>query len=101
MDLGCGVTSSDGFYGRKEGYTSFRIGVDNDKQLLAKAKDNNFGSSFVLADITSLPFKDNSVDAISATHVLEHLNETEGKSALAEMVRVAKPGEYKYTPCVG
>lgn len=92
LDLGCGVGSSDGFYGRKESVPYFRIGVDNNRKLLAKARKNNPGSNFVLADITSLPFKDNSVDAISATHVLEHLDEAEGRLALSEIARVAKLG---------
>ena len=42
------------------------------------------------ADVMSLPYKDQSFDAVMAAHVLEHLPDPQ--RALAEMVRVLKPG---------
>jgi predicted SAM-dependent methyltransferase len=45
----------------------------------------------VLADARVLPFEDNTVDAIWASHVLEHLAIAEVPQALAEWFRVMKP----------
>jgi ubiquinone/menaquinone biosynthesis C-methylase UbiE len=45
----------------------------------------------VVADCRALPFEDNSVDAIWASHILEHLPVTEIPVALAEWFRVLKP----------
>ena len=42
------------------------------------------------ADIMSLPYEDKSFDVVMAAHVLEHLPDPQ--RALAEMVRVLKPG---------
>ena len=48
----------------------------------------------IVADITKLPFADNSVDAIINEFVLEHLPNPE--SVVKEMVRVLKPGGVIY-----
>jgi demethylmenaquinone methyltransferase/2-methoxy-6-polyprenyl-1,4-benzoquinol methylase len=42
------------------------------------------------ADVMSLPYDDQSFDVVMAAHVLEHLPDPQ--RALAEMVRVLKPG---------
>jgi demethylmenaquinone methyltransferase/2-methoxy-6-polyprenyl-1,4-benzoquinol methylase len=42
------------------------------------------------ADVLSLPYEDQSFDVVMAAHVLEHLPDPQ--RALAEMVRVLKPG---------
>ncbi len=39
-----------------------------------------------------LPFADAAVDAVYASHVLEHLDRSEGKKLLAECRRILKPG---------
>lgn len=44
----------------------------------------------IIGDLTSIPLKDNSVDAILCTQVLEHVSEP--KEVLAEFSRVLKPG---------
>lgn len=44
----------------------------------------------IIADITQLPFPDNSFDTVSAFEVLEHIPFTEFDKALREMKRVAK-----------
>jgi SAM-dependent methyltransferase len=46
----------------------------------------------VLAEATALPFEDDTVDEIYASHVLEHLTWHEGMKALKEWYRVLKPG---------
>jgi SAM-dependent methyltransferase len=44
----------------------------------------------VQADVTDLPFEDNSFDLILCTHVLEHV--VDDRSAIAELYRVLRPG---------
>jgi predicted SAM-dependent methyltransferase len=69
LNIGCGSKRLDGY-----------IGVD-----LSPAAD-------VQADIKSLPFEDGSADEIMGVHVFEHLYRWEAPAALAEWLRVLKPG---------
>lgn len=46
----------------------------------------------VQADIRKLPLPDNCADEAQAIHVLEHLNRWDAPDALAEWLRVLKPG---------
>lgn len=48
----------------------------------------------VIADVYKLPFEDNSVDAVIAESLLEHLKEPE--RAVKEILRVLKPGGILY-----
>ncbi len=52
--------------------------------------DLNSPLADVKADITKLPFKDNTFDLIFCNHVLEHIKED--KKAMKELYRVMKPG---------
>lgn len=51
---------------------------------------NAFGIRQV-ADITDIPFEDNTFDLIMCTHVLEHI--PDDKKAMSELYRVLKPNE--------
>ena len=46
----------------------------------------------VVADLRTLPFKDDAADAVYAGHVLEHIEYDEVCDALAELRRVLRPG---------
>jgi glycosyltransferase involved in cell wall biosynthesis/predicted SAM-dependent methyltransferase len=55
------------------------------------AKEHGF--DFLQHDVRQpLPWKDKSVDAAAASHLLEHVTRTEGKALLRELRRVMKPG---------
>jgi len=74
LHLGCGRN-----YIRKPGF----INIDG----------NLFQPKNLWLDITiGLPFPSNSIDAIFASHVLEHLNEKQVRRVLGESYRVLKPG---------
>lgn len=49
-------------------------------------------AAMMRADITNLPFNDNSYDVIFCSHVLEHINDD--RKALLELFRVLKPGGF-------
>jgi len=66
-------------------------GVDFSKTALAGLVRQCPGILFQ-ADVSALPFRDQSFDAVVCRHVLEHLD-TEGRQAAAsEMLRVIRPG---------
>ncbi len=66
-------------------------GVDINYNYLARAQsDCHTGNNLLQADITELPFKDNSFDVVYCAGVLGYLEED--RSAIAEMRRVTKPG---------
>lgn len=48
--------------------------------------------SILRVDIRSLPYEDSSVDAIYASHVLEHIPRGDTRNAVKEWARVLKPG---------
>ncbi|MFC6588629.1 class I SAM-dependent methyltransferase [Sulfitobacter pacificus] len=68
--------------------------IDTSTEMLAQAKSvmqhAGLDPHLQQADVLSLPYKDQSFDVVMAAHVLEHLPDPQ--RALAEMVRVLKPG---------
>lgn len=66
------------------------IGVDIAPASLKLAKQNHPDIQFVQADVTNLPFKNDSFDGVLCTQVIEHL--VEPKKALNELYRILKVG---------
>jgi demethylmenaquinone methyltransferase/2-methoxy-6-polyprenyl-1,4-benzoquinol methylase len=66
------------------------IASDFSKGMLEVGKKRHPELEFVFADATKLPFKDASVDAVTISFGLRNVQEP--KKALAEMLRVLKPG---------
>lgn len=71
------------------------IGIDISTGMLAtareRAKEAGLPLGLIKADAQALPFADGVFDAVLAVHVLHLL--PDWRAALAEMVRVVKPGE--------
>jgi ubiquinone/menaquinone biosynthesis C-methylase UbiE len=69
-------------------------GIDTSAEMLAQANSKmqhaGLRAHFLQADVLSLPYDDQSFDVVMAAHVLEHLPDPQ--RALAEMVRVLRPG---------
>jgi ubiquinone/menaquinone biosynthesis C-methylase UbiE len=69
-------------------------GIDTSTEMLVQAsskmQDAGLRAHVKQADVLSLPYDDQSFDVVMAAHVLEHLPDPQ--RALAEMVRVLKPG---------
>jgi len=69
-------------------------GIDTSAEMHAKANTRmqhaELRALLEQADVLSLPYDDQSFDVVMAAHVLEHLPDPQ--RALAEMIRVLKPG---------
>lgn len=87
LDAGCG----EGFV---SSYLMERLpglaiaGFDWNPQSVQMASERNPAASYMVADITSLPFAADSFDVSGCFEVLEHLYEPE--SALSELLRVSR-----------
>ena len=88
LDCGCGI----GYLARKiakdkEGVLV--VGLDASKEMLGQTEQ--IGNLFwVVADATSLPFKDKSLDVVICKETLHHLSQPE--KALSEFARTLKDG---------
>lgn len=89
LDLGCG----DGVLLERivRTYQVLGTGVDISRLSIKRAKkDSCQGIKYLVADAAKLPFKAESFDCIFSFDSLEHIRAQ--KKALAEMVRVLRPG---------
>jgi ubiquinone/menaquinone biosynthesis C-methylase UbiE len=94
LDVGCGTGQDAQDLALVVGSHGHVVGVDSSETMLevarARAASMQLPVKYVLADATQLPFADATFDGCQAVRVLGHLHEPE--LALAEMVRVARPG---------
>jgi ubiquinone/menaquinone biosynthesis C-methylase UbiE len=66
-------------------------GIDISHRMLRRARRRvRPGPEFVTADLTRLPFADDSFDCVTCGYVLEHL--PDARAGLAELARVMAPG---------
>ncbi|MDA0577559.1 MAG: class I SAM-dependent methyltransferase [Verrucomicrobia bacterium] len=87
LDIGCNA----GRYTRLLANHGFAArGVDYSEALVAEARRENPGMVFDQGDAQDLPYADGSFDAVSTVGLLQCLSDW--KFALAEAVRVLKPG---------
>lgn len=94
LDVGCGTGQDALALAQAVGPQGRVIGIDNSETMLqearARATQAQLPVEYVLADATHLPFADASFDGCQASRVFGHVREP--KLAVAEMVRVARPG---------
>ena len=73
------------------GKAPFRKLIKAKKYIGIDIEDRGFGDGLIIADINEcVPLKDQSVDLVLMTEVLEHIKEP--KAVLAEVYRILKPG---------
>ncbi len=95
LDVGCGAGSLDRLLARRTGSANAITAVDTNPFLLSEAAALATAESldglirFAPGDAEALPFADELFDCIFSITVLE---ECDADRALAEMVRVARPG---------
>ena len=87
LDLGCAFGFTTLKLARK-GYTT--VGVDNSARYIAWAKRRHPKGTYLQSSAESLPFDDESFDAVLFLDVLEHV--VDQKAVIAEIQRVLQPG---------
>lgn len=88
LDLGCGTGA---FTERFSKMGLHVTGIDISKNSIAKARKKVKKAKFIVADITKLPFKSNSIDIVCFSEVLHHFPNN-AVAAIKEARRVLKPG---------
>ena len=90
IDLGCGDGSFTLQVAQKVGITNI-VGLDIDERNVAQALSSRIIVS--IGDLNqSLPFQESYFDGVIASHVIEHLNDTD--NFLKEIFRILKSGGY-------
>jgi len=87
LDIGCGTALFVEKYLRNGGTAT---GLDISAKMLSKARERCPGCTFVAGNGETLPFKDQSFDAISSLLVFSYVKSPE--TMLAEACRVLRPG---------
>ena len=94
LDVGCGTGDDVWYLARVVGPRGRVVGVDVSSAMIAEAKKRHATSElpveFVEGDVQDLAFPEASFDRCRTERMLMHLNDPE--CALAEMVRVTRPG---------
>lgn len=96
LEVGCGVGDDVQALARRVGPAGRVVGIDRSEVMIAEARERARGLDlpveFGIGDARHLEFAANTFDGCRAERVLVHLNDPAG--AVAEMVRVARPGAW-------
>lgn len=93
LDVGCGNGAVPLHMAREYGWAVTGLDVDPAQIALAQTNTGNLvGTEFLTGDATQLPFEDNNFDVVSSFRTTHHI--PDWQAALAELVRVTKPGGY-------
>jgi ubiquinone/menaquinone biosynthesis C-methylase UbiE len=91
LDVGCGTGDDARAMARGGGWV---VGIDNSQAMIDEARrrsaDSGLPVDFQVADALALPFAADSFDGCRADRSLMHVPDT--RRALAEMLRVTRPG---------
>lgn len=92
LDVGSGPGNVTAALGRVVGPGGLALGVDISEPMLARAVRAEAGPNvgFIRADAQRLPLRDESVDAVVSVAMLQLIPDP--SAAMAEMVRVLRPG---------
>jgi ubiquinone/menaquinone biosynthesis C-methylase UbiE len=98
LDIGCGPGTLTVEFGRTVGEQGRVVGIDVDRWMVAAAKRHaeatrvSTWTTHRRGDCTALPFPSETFDACYCERVLQHLRDPAGAVAIAEGLRVLKPG---------
>lgn len=94
LDVGCGTGEDTRALARLVGRTGRAIGMDRSEVMITEARGRagreEYPVEFFVGDAHHLPFPNDSFDGCRAYHIFMHLEAPD--QALAEMVRVVRPG---------
>lgn len=89
LDIGCGKGwVADYFLNLGKSIISMDISLTNPLRISRKHNENNHLG--LVADVYSMPFKENSIDCVISSEVMEHVPNP--KLYIEEIVKVLKPG---------
>ncbi len=94
LDLGCGA-GRHSVYLASQGFNVIGCDISTTalRKLASRSRDTSLQNLFsVNADMASLPFKDDTFDAIVSTNVLHHSTVMGIRKTIAEVFRVVKRG---------
>jgi SAM-dependent methyltransferase len=92
LDIGSGPGNVTAALARAAGSDGLALGIDISEPMLARAVEAQAGRNvgFMRADAQQLPFRDETVDAVTSLAVLQLVPNP--SATLAEIARVLKPG---------
>ena len=97
LDVGCGSGNTFSKM-RRLCPISYAVGLDIFTPYIQQAKAQNSYDDYILAEASSLPFKDNAFDVIVSLQLIEHMDKEQALAAVKEMERVAKKKVIISTP---
>jgi ubiquinone/menaquinone biosynthesis C-methylase UbiE len=87
LDIGCGTGLFVEKYTSEEGSA---VGIDLSRRMIERARHRCAASDFTIGTGETIPFSDNTFDAVSSLLVFSYLRDPE--AMLSEAYRVLKPG---------
>jgi SAM-dependent methyltransferase len=73
------------------------LGLDVSRRALSLARDRVPGARLLQADMTAVPLRADTVDAVTAYHAVFHVPRAEHPAVYREFARVLRPGGYLLT----
>lgn len=94
LDAGCGFGYGTAILSKN--HAKMVIGIDNSKKAIRYASDkySHNDIKYIVADITCIPFPDNTFDTIYAFEAIEHIKDD--NTFLTEIIRTLKDGGYAF-----
>lgn len=94
LDVSCGTGTLVSLLASCAGPDGRVVGIDLSEEMLEMARKKNQSRQveFILANAEDLPFEDASFDRVTISLAIHEMNRQGRRNALAEMMRVLKPG---------
>ncbi len=94
LDAGCGTGATGSWLGEVEDSRTpaSLFGADMEHLALSLHREAHESAGLSVADLTALPYRSDSFDALVCVTVLCHRSITDPKAAVGELARVVRPG---------